>query len=112
MGEVADRGCLIEAIMASNGNEDGAEIEAAQILKSKFDSAANPLGSTALTEITCDRCNVAFFLGEETSGRRARVHISESNEDGKECDRTIEGRNARKGQWVLNVNLRNVAQRG
>jgi hypothetical protein len=114
-GEVANIGCFVETVMVSNGNEDGAEIEAAQILKSKFEAAENPLGAIGLTEVSCDRCQATFLVSGGVDGRQAAIFFGAATNGSEVCNRSA-GKYARgmgvAREWILNVNLSNVAERG
>jgi hypothetical protein len=118
---MSDSNCLIEKIMASNGSdrwEEGFAAETAQVLdsrnlKSKFDEAEHPLGSAALTELTCEACGRRFLFEETMPGQRAAVYFqrngnSKTKSGGAGCD----PREALPGKRpLLNVNLVRMNER-
>lgn len=102
-------GCLIEAVMVCNANTDGLEVEAAQYLKKKFEDADNPLGSAALTKVTCNRCESVFFIDETVPGRRGAVCFASAGAGGKTCDLPTGIKTGTPGDKLLNIDLSNIA---
>jgi hypothetical protein len=99
MKEFVDSDCFLDVVMASNagrevysyrgGNE---EFDAASALKSKLDEAKYPLGSTALTEVTCTKCEIVFVVGPAKSdgrGERAAVYYDYNRQEDKNCPKIV-----------------------
>ncbi len=108
MSEIDRQSCIVEAMMVSNGNEDGAELEASAVLgKALGDAAAE--GSGVVT-IDCGRCGTEFRVHLDKEIGTAPVFLSGE----EKCERpNLSGTvGAEDGEYIINLNVMKIRGRG
>lgn len=97
--------CLLETIMVSNSNRDGLELQASAILGEALGDAAT---SGEVVTVNCEKCGTEFAVRHAATERAPAFFRSDNQCDGP----AGRGLSTKAGEWALNINMRNLRERG
>lgn len=102
---ITRKDCLLETIMVSNGNEDGLELQASEVIGEVLGERAVE-GSAVVVD--CERCDTRFAIARPLDSITPVIFRSENK-----CDRPAgAGLSRNPGEWALNLNVIKVRERG
>jgi hypothetical protein len=105
MSEIIDReSCVLETIMAANGNEDGLGTEASKVLGIMV-AEAEVDGAQLI--IDCAKCDTRFAISRHDADFTPVTLASE-----KDCQQPLGIVGDETGDWQLNINVRKMRERG